>query len=356
MRIDTQDVPRPGPVWIIAEPAGTADGVRDVSLELLGVARRLSTDLKAATGPTAVLIGHELDRAAATLAMFGAEVVLAADSPDLAVFRDESFAGILADMIRTYQPQIVLGGATAVGRALLPRVAVQVRAGLTADCTDLEIDPETGLLLQTRPAFGGNILATIVCRTHRPQMATVRPGVFPRPERLDDAPVQANVVRWPVSPSDPMAAVKRLLAFHRREGGGGELREARIVVSAGYGVGGPGGVELVQRVAELLGGALGASRAAVDAGWVDYRHQVGQTGVTVQPDLYIACGISGAVQHVAGMQNSGTIVAVNRDPDAPIFQYADIAVVGDVFDVLPELLKVLEAERRTAAQDASGGE
>jgi electron transfer flavoprotein alpha subunit len=237
-----------------------------------------------------------------------------------------------------YAPRILLGGATAVGRALLPRVAVEVHTGLTADCTQLEIDPDSGLLLQTRPAFGGNLLATITCAAHRPQMATVRPGVFPAPP--PDPARTGEIVRVPV-PAAWCAPSCAWLAYRPRAAADLDLRSAEVIVAAGFGVGGPKGVALVQELAVALGGVLGASRAVVDAGWVSYPHQVGQTGITVQPRLYVACGVSGAIQHLVGMQNSATIVAINRDPEAPILRMADIALAGDLFEIIPELLRQL---------------
>ncbi len=332
-----------GGVWVFAETGGELPGgLRTVSAELLGAASRLATALGVQV--TAVLVGHELERACRAAVTFGADRVLCVDSPELARYDDERYAAVLADLVRRQAPEILLGGATAVGRSLLPRVAVLVHTGLTADCTGLEIEPETGLLLQTRPAFGGNILATITCRDHRPQMATVRPGVLPCPEPAPER--TAEIVRPPLP---HLAAFPKFWrGFRPRDADGGGLRGAQVIVSAGYGAGGPEGVELVARLARALGGVLGASRAAVDAGWVTYPHQVGQTGSTVQPRLYVACGISGAIQHIVGMQNSETIVAINRDSEAPIFDCADVAIPGDLFEIVPAILQELEREDATA--------
>ncbi len=325
-------------VWVICETDESGSALAHVSRELLGAATRLAGELKVGVG--AVLVGHGLDVVAEEAGRFGAARIFVADAPELAVYRDEPYAAILANLIRRETPEIILGGATAVGRALLPRVAVLVHTGLTADCTELSIDPETGLLLQTRPAFGGNILATITCEQHRPQMATVRPGVLPDPApsvTRASEPAHFEVVRVPLVATDLRSAIE-WLGFTPKARGGVGLREAEIVVTAGYGVGGLDGVGMVAKFAEKIGGVLGATRAVVDAGWVEYAHQVGQTGTTVQPKLYIACGVSGAIQHIVGMQSSDKIIAINKDPEAPIFDYADVAVVADVLEIVPKLL------------------
>lgn len=332
-----------GDVCVYCECEGAGDSesfLLPVSRELLGEARRLASVRNVAV--VAVLIGHNLTSAAEEAARYGADAVKFADHPALEFYRDEPYARILADAIRRETPEILLGGATAVGRALLPRVAVRVHAGLTADCTELDIDPRTGLLRQTRPAFGGNILATIVCRHKRPQMATVRAGVLPCPNpepRRSEARMEALEIR-----EADVASELEHLGFEGVTGSGSDLHQAEIIVTAGSGTGGGEGVALVRELAEALGGALGASRAVVDAGWLPYELQIGQTGTTVQPRLYIACGVSGAIQHLVGMQNSEMIVAVNRDPDAPIFECADYAVAGDLHDIIPAWLNELRRE------------
>lgn len=324
-----------GDVWVYCECDGGE--LLPVSRELLGEARRLASVRGAAV--VAVLIGHELAAAAEEAALYGADAVKSADHSALKFYRDEPYARILAGEIRRGTPEILLGGATAVGRALLPRVAVMVHTGLTADCTSLDIDPQTGLLRQTRPAFGGNILATILCRQKRPQMATVRAGVLPTPQP-DRRRTAAHMESLEIAESS-LASALECLGFESVGTGGADLHEAEIIVTAGSGTGGPDGVARVRELAEALGGALGASRAVVDAGWLPYDHQIGQTGTTVQPRLYIACGVSGAIQHLVGMQNSETIVAINRDPDAPIFDHADYAVAGDIHDIIPAWLNEL---------------
>lgn len=329
--------PHRGDVWVFCETLSSGKLARS-SAELLGKARDLAAALEVSVG--AVLIGSDLADAAGEAICYGADTVYSASSPSLDKFVDEPYAVLTCKAAREYQPQILLGAATAVGRAVLPRAAILLDTGLTADCTELTIDPETKLLLQTRPAFGGNIMATIQCRDKRPQMATVRPGVLPAPEPHRER--AGKVVDLPVADADLSTGLRWLESRFKGEGTGG-LRDADLIVTAGAGVGGVDGVRLVEKLAEELGGVLGASRAAVDAGWVPYAHQVGQTGMTVQPAVYIACGVSGAIQHIVGMQNSTTIVAINRDSEAPIFNYADVGIVGDVLEVVPALLRQLNS-------------
>jgi electron transfer flavoprotein alpha subunit len=325
-----------GEVWVFCEPEPEHGGLMPVSRELLGLAPSLAAAL--GVEPAAVLLGEGLADHARECIAYGARKVYLAEAPELARYDDRRWSQVLAGLVRERRPEILLGGATAIGRALLPRVAVEVHTGLTADCTELRIDAATGLLQQTRPAFGGNIMATITCERYRPQMATVRPAVLPRPQ--PDATRRGVVVRVAVDAARLPTALE-WLRFVPRGAAGVDLREAEVIVAAGYGVGGPEGVKLVAALATALGGVLGASRAVVDAGWLPYAHQVGQTGMTVQPKLYVACGVSGAIQHVVGMQNSATIVAINRDPQAPIFRLADYAVVGDLFELIPPLLREL---------------
>jgi len=328
-----------GEVWVFCEVDLGSGDLASVSLELLGRASELADELGVKTG--AVLLGAAVSPCADQAIAHGADRVYLLEHGELQHYDDERWGAVLARLIRKRKPQIFLGGATAVGRALLPRVAILVHTGLTADCTELAVDPQTGLLLQTRPAFGGNILATITCERHRPQMATVRPGVLTRSP--PDPGRTGETIPCTTNRTDLVSSVE-WLSFRPRARGELDLREAEVIVSAGYGAGGPDGVKLVAQLAKALGGSLGASRSVVDAGWLDYPHQVGQTGTTVQPALYVACGISGAIQHIVGMQNSETIVAVNRDPEAPIFDYADYALVGDLFEVIPELLRQIEDE------------
>ena len=328
-------------VWVFAEQA---DGrVHPVAFELIGKGRALAD--RRGTYLAAVLLGGSLERldtAATALRRFPVDRIFVAADAALAQFRSETYAAVLAQLIQRHCPEIVLCGATAMGRSFLPRVAGLVRTGLTADCTGLEIDDSEGLLLQTRPAFGGNIMATIICPRRRPQMATVRPKVFAAP--TPGAPRQVEIITFTPSPQTLECPVE-LIEVCVEAAGAESIAEADIIVSGGRGVGGPEGFRVIRELAEALGGAVGASRAAVDAGWLPYPHQVGQTGKTVQPKLYVACGISGAVQHLVGMQSAGTIIAINKDRGAPIFRVADFGLVGDLHMVIPRLIEAIRRRK-----------
>ena len=324
-------------VWVVAEQRG--GHLHGVSLELLGKGRELA-DARG-TGLAAVLIGSGVEGLAQDLVAHGADEVFVVDEPELANYLDEPYAAVVADLIERHLPEIVLTGATTLWRSMIPRVAVRVKTGLTADCTGLSIDDEKGLLLQTRPAFGGNIMATIVCPNHRPQMATVRHKVM---KPLDAAPGRTGRVVRERAAKPLLASRVEFDRFLKDVSQAVNVAEADVIVSGGRGLGCPENFRLVEELAEAIGGAVGASRAAVDAGWAPYSRQVGQTGKTVQPRLYVACGISGAVQHLAGMQSSKVIVAINKDPDAPIMRSATYAVVGDLVEVLPALTRRLKAE------------
>lgn len=310
-----------------------------VVLELLGAGRgladalgcELSVALLSAERPElAPLFGH------------GADKVYLALSPELAHFTDELFCAALTQVVRQARPEILLAGATATGRSLIPRVATRLGCGLTADCTGLAIDPDTRLLLQTRPAFGGNIMATIVSERSRPQMATVRPRVM---KRLPLAAGRSGEVVEVRLELDGVARRTHFIESVVEVAEGLNLAEAEIIVSGGRGLKEAKNFVLLEELARLLGGAVGATRGAVDAGWAPYWRQVGQTGKTVAPKLYIACGISGAVQHLVGMQSSECIVAINTDPDAPIFEVATYGLVGDLFDIVPAMIGRLKRER-----------
>lgn len=321
-------------VWVFAEQRNGK--VAGVALELLGVGRKLADDKSAELA--AVLFGST-ESEARELIKWGADRVYHCQDPIFERFNDEPYCQLLSLLINEHKPEIVLAGATPIGRSFFPRVAVRLRTGLTADCTSLSIDKETGNLLQVRPAFGGNIMATIVCPNTRPQMATVRPRVMKRGEYRDDRkgeviPVEARELQSRTRVIDSVKEVSEVSV---------NLQEAEVIVSGGRGLGDPKGFELLKELAELLGGAVGASRAAVDEGWIPYSHQVGQTGKTVCPKIYIACGISGAVQHLVGMQSSDIIIAINKNPEAPIFNVANYGIVGDVYEVLPRLIKRLRA-------------
>jgi electron transfer flavoprotein alpha subunit len=317
-------------VWVVAE---SRDGhVHDVTYELLGRGRELADTLDVKL--EAVLLGAGVTPLAPELIARGADIVRVVDHESLRDYVDEPYAAVVADLILREKPEVVLTGATAIGRSLIPRVAIRVRAGLTADCTALAIDEDERRLLQTRPAFGGNIMATIICPDHRPQMATVRHKVMTALE--PDKARRGEIVEEKVDGSLLKTDV-RFVKFIEDVTQAVNIADADIIVSGGRGMGGPEQFGMLEELADVLGGAVGASRAAVDAGWIPYSHQVGQTGKTVQPKLYIACGISGAVQHLAGMQSSQTIVAVNKDPDAPILKVATYGIVGDIFEVIPAL-------------------
>ena len=326
-------------VWVFAEQI---DGkIQTVTCELLGEGRKLADALGMKL--CAVLIGSNITPTAQELIHRGADVVYVVDKPELAYFQDERYSAILVELARRYQPNIMLCGATTIGRSLVSRVAVAIHTGLTADCTGLAIDPATKNLLQTRPAFGGNIMATIITPNARPQMATVRHKVM-KEAVVNTA--RAGEVRVEEMAEAILKARTRRLKFVPEEGATVNLAEADIIVSGGRGLQKPENFAILKELADVLGAAVGASRAAVDANWIAYSHQVGQTGKTVCPKLYIACGISGQIQHLAGMGSADVIVAINKDPDAPIFKVATYGIVGDLFKIVPlltaEFKKVLK--------------
>lgn len=311
-----------------------------VSLELLGIGRQLADTRGVAL--SAVLLGHQTGDTARQLIGHGADRVFRVDQPELGQFSEESYTAVLTAIIEEHKPEIVLAGATAIGRSFIPAVATNLNAGLTADCTKLEIREEDGLLLQTRPAFGGNIMATIVCPAHRPQMSTVRPKVM-KALAFDEGR-QGEVIEVTPASTQLASRIKVLESVVATESNV-NIQESEILVSGGRGLDSDKGFALIRQLAEAMGGNVSASRAVVDAGWISYPHQVGQTGKTVAPKLYIACGISGAIQHVAGMQSSETIVAINRDANAPIFNVADYGLVGDLFEIIPKLIRKIEEKR-----------
>ncbi len=322
-------------VWVFAEQRGGR--IAGVVFELLGEGRKLADALGQKLA--AVLLGNNVAGLVGDLVGHGADVVYVADDPCLKNFRDEPYALALESMVREYRPNIILYGATATGRSLAPRLAGKLKTGLTADCTGLAIDPETGLLKQTRPAFGGNIMATILCRKTRPQMATVRPKVMKR--AAPDAARKGEVVQVKVDPGKWRIRTN-LVEFVEEVTETVNIEDADIIVSGGRGLGEAKNFAIIEDLARTLKAAVGASRAAVDSGWIPYSHQVGQTGKTVCPKIYVAVGISGAIQHLAGMQGSETIIAINKNPDAPIFKVANLGIVGDLFEVVPALTKELK--------------
>ena len=318
-------------IWVVAEVS--SGRIQPVTHELIGKARELADASKSQVWT--VVMGSGISQMAESLFAYGSDCVIAVDDARLNGIQDEIEANVLVRLIRKYKPEVVLCAATTKGRALIPRVAVKADCGLTADCTGLSIDPENGDLLQTRPAFGGNIMATIRSPKHRPQMATVRPRVMKAPE--PDKSRTGKIIKERFLDTDA-DKIKKIIEIFQSKEAAFNLSDARIIISGGRGVKGPEGFELLKRFASKVGGAVGASRAAVDAGWIGYNHQIGQTGQTVQTTLYIACGISGQIQHLVGMQSSDVIVAIDINPDTPMMQMADIAIVGDLFEVIPEIL------------------
>jgi len=272
---------------------------------------------------------------------FGAKKVYTIDDPKLADYQNDYYSRAVAQLINEKKPEIVLYGATTIGRSLAPTVAVMVNAGLTADCTELDYDVENANLLQTRPAFGGNIMATIICPDHRPQMATVRSNVFKKTKISDNE--AGEQVDYPVDLSGVPERMRLLESVHEADDNSIDLNAAQFIISGGRGVGKPENFKVIYDLASELGAAVGASRATVDAGWISHHHQVGQTGKTVCPVIYVACGISGAIQHLAGMQSSDMIIAINKDPDAPIFDVADFGLIGDLHEIVPEFKKQIAA-------------
>lgn len=328
-------------VFVFAQQVDNELG--NIAFELLGEARKLAAPLN--TQVTAVLIGHNVGSLTDQLAAYGADRVIVVDDPELEVYRTEPYAHALASVIQKFKPEILLIGATAIGRDLGPTVSARVATGLTADCTQLDIGefpmiPRPGVvqrsnqLLMTRPAFGGNTIATIACPDNRPQMATVRPGVMQKIDPIEDA--EAEIIEYNpgfiknnryVEIEEVVKAVSDVV----------DIQDAKILVSGGRGMGGPENFAMLRELAKVLGGEVSCSRAVVDAGWLPKDMQVGQTGKTVRPQLYVAVGISGAIQHVAGMEESDYIIAINKDEDAPIFDVADYGIVGDLNKVVPKL-------------------
>lgn len=329
--------------------AQQVDGeLSSIAFELLGKAKDLAQDLE--TEVTAVVLGSGIENLADPLAEYGADKVIVVDDPELEIYRTEPYTHALASVINEYKPEIMLVGATAIGRDLGPRVSARVQTGLTADCTVLEIGDFNDLmakktlpkqLLMTRPAFGGNTIATIACPYNRPQMATVRAGVMQKREPVKGA--KAEVIEY--NPGfTPDNKYVEILEVVKSISDVEDIMDAKILVSGGRGVGSKENFKLLQDLADVLGGTVSCSRAVVDNGWMPRDLQVGQTGKTVRPNVYFAIGISGAIQHVAGMEESDIIVAINKDETAPIFDVADYGLVGDLNKILPQLTEMLKAE------------
>ena len=355
-------------IWVFAEQR--QGKIQNVALELIGEGKRLAKDISEDTQICAVLMGNNIDHLAQECFEYGAEKVYMVQDPLLENFTTDGYTKVMKQLIDEYKPEIVLYGATHIGRDFAPRIAARCNTGLTADCTHLDVkvskyiefakanttldtstldpnDPSTGIK-QTRPAFGGNLMATIICPKTRPQMSTVRPGVMQKQERVPGATGEIVNVKPDIKASDIRIEIKDIVKSMKEMV---SLTDAKIICSGGRGLGDASGFELIQKFADKVGGVVGASRAAVDAGWIDHSHQVGQTGTTVKPEIYFACGISGAIQHLAGMQTSNCIVAINKDPDAPIMEVADYAIVGDLYKVIPEI--IAEWDNAEALYDAT---
>jgi electron transfer flavoprotein alpha subunit/NAD-dependent dihydropyrimidine dehydrogenase PreA subunit len=330
-----QDVSRHSGICVYAEHR--RGRLASVVPEIVGAALALKESLAAPV--SAILVGSGVRPFADELVSLGVDEVWMIDDPSIHDFAEDVHADLVSEILMEKRPEIFLGGGTVWGRSLLPRVAARILSGLTADCTELSIDPESRLLRQTRPAFGGNIMATILTQSHRPQMATVRHKVM-NPAQKVPSPTGKVV---PITHIPVPKSGLELLEFVEEKSATVNLVEADVIVSGGRGIKDPKNFDLIERLALATGGAVGASRAAVDAGWIAYSHQVGQTGKTVKPKVYVACGISGAIQHLAGMKGSDMIVAINSDPNAPIFDVAHFGIVGDLFQVIPELVRRLEA-------------
>ena len=344
-------------IWVYAEQR---DGkLMNVALELLGEGARLAKDISDDTKLCALLVGDKIEHLAKECFEHGADVVYLIEDPLLKNFSTDGYTKVISDALNEYKPEIVLYGATHIGRDLAPRVAARLNTGLTADCTHLDVsvaeyikfaeenttlntatlkadDPDKGLKM-TRPAFGGNLMATIICPNTRPQMATVRPGVMDKMERCEGQTGEIVKVKHDLKESDIRTKLIDIVKSTKELV---SLTDAEIICSGGRGLGDASGFELMKKFADKVGGVVGASRAAVDSGWIDHSHQVGQTGTTVKPKIYFACGISGAIQHLAGMQSSDIIVAINKDPDSPIFEIADYGIVGDLYKVIPEIIEM----------------
>ncbi len=328
-----------GGIWIIAEQSNGS--IRSASLGLASLGGRLADDLK--VNSAAVCIGHQMTNVD-QLTAYGAERIYLLDDPAFSDGSEDAYVQALTDLVRRYQPEIVLAVATSLTGSVLPRVAVALGTGLTANCVSLEIDPETRQLLQTRSAYGGNVMATIVCPEKRPQMATVRPQLLKQATPSGSAAGQVIKLDFD---AQGVTSRTKVLSFVKDISEKVKLEEADIVVCGGRGLGNPAGFQVLAELADALGAALASSRPPVDDGWISYSHQIGQTGKTVAPKVYIACGISGAPQHLAGMQTSDIIVAINEDPKAPIFEIATYGIVGDLFKVAPLLVSKLKEAKGT---------
>ncbi|SMB91438.1 electron transfer flavoprotein alpha subunit apoprotein [Desulfonispora thiosulfatigenes DSM 11270] len=334
-QVDNSEISKYKGVWVYIEHS--YGDIADVSYELLGIGRKLADDLGVKLA--GILLGSDVKDKTKDIFEYGADQVYLVDDPVLKDYRTEAYSHCVESLVDKYKPEIMLMGATTQGRDLAGYVATKLQTGLTADCTELAIEQESRLLLQTRPAFGGNVMATIVCKESRPQMSTVRPRVMPMPEKRPGNKGEVIEEKNTLQEDDIATKILEIVS----EGGGlVYLDRADIIVSGGKGVGSKENFKILQDLADVLGGTVGASRAAVEAGWMEQSRQVGQTGTTVRPKIYFALGISGAIQHLVGMQTSDVIVAINNDPDATIFNVANYGIVGDLKKIVPELTKELK--------------
>ena len=327
-------------LWVLVETDQNG-GAKNVGLELLNPGRRLAEGQQGKL--VAVVIGSRVDEAVKAAQAHGADQIIVVDGPEFARYTTDAYTDTLYALVEKYGPTTLLIGVTGNGRDLAPRLSCRLKTGLTADCTGLDIDEQSGNVAWTRPAFGGNLMATILCPDHRPQIGTVRPGVFKKKE--PDGSRSAEVIREEIHIPEERLRTRVLDVISELSKELVDLEGAEIIVSGGRGVGGPEGFRTIRELADALGATVGASRAAVDSGWISRSHQVGQSGKTVGPKLYIAAGISGAIQHLVGMNSSDVVVAVNKDPDAPIFGVADYGVVGDLFQVLPALTESVKKRK-----------
>ncbi|HDZ90133.1 MAG TPA: electron transfer flavoprotein subunit alpha/FixB family protein [Deltaproteobacteria bacterium] len=322
-------------VWVFVEQ--TEGAPARVSLELLGKGRELAEKLGVVL--TAFLLGESVEDTAKELIFFGADEVIVADHPLLKDYRTELYTDIISEQVMARKPEVLIVGASPIGRDLAPRLSFRLNAGCTADCTGLDIDEENRLFVSTRPAFGGNVMATIICPEHRPQMSTVRPGVMALPEKDDKR--EGQIIDLELQLDEDACKVK-ILESVKGASEGVNIQDAERIVAVGMGAGDKETFDMIKELAELLDGEVGATRFAVEAGWVSHDRQIGQTGKTVRPELYVGCGISGAVQHTAGMSASKTIIAINKDPNAEVFKIADYGIVGDVRKVVPAIISELK--------------
>ncbi len=306
--------------------------------EIIGTAKELNRVIKKRI--SAILLGSKLKNIAQDIISYGVDEVWMIENQKIEEFSEDIQAHLAAEIIKEKKPELFLGGGTISGRSLFPRIAAKLSTGLTADCTELTIDPETKLLKQTRPAYGGNIMATILCENHRPQMATIRHKVMKPADRIEGYKGKIINMNHIIIPESVIEVLEYVMESNEIV----NLEDADIIVSGGRGINSPKNITIIEELAKTIGGAVGASRSVVDEGWIPYSHQVGQTGKTVNPKIYIACGISGAIQHLAGMKSSEIIIAINSDPNAPIFDFANYGIVGDLFEVIPELIKEVKKE------------